>query len=608
MDKKRILFVTEFSGLATGFSNYAAMLIRRLYDSGKYEIAELGTYIKPSDPRIRNVPWKVYASVPEDNDQEGQRKYRANYPQWGKFAPLAQFGAAVLDDVLLDFQPDYVASWMDPWMSSIMMDSKLRSFYRWIYMPCIDSTPQRFEWLQMYENADYLLGYSDFAINVMKEQSPKIRTAGSKKLLPMPTRPGVDTTVFKPLNKAEIREKWSLNKDLPIVLSVMRNQQRKLFCEMIDSFAKYKKDNPNDETAQKAVLLIHSSGFDAGQEYWTHIARLSNQEFMPFHYKGLFKHILHTYQCDACGRKMVGYAIWLLDAQPSGDNSGRFYMNCPCCSQRKLRTPNTNVGYTREEMAEVFNLADLYVQVSIAGADEMPASEAKACGLPILISANAAMAEKAQKPIDFEGNVMETKADGTPYSMHLGGTPIKIAYEFHEAATMQRRCYFDRNDLAKKLTLLGDKAKLAELSKDAVKSIKENCDYDDIAKKWMYVIENLPAKDRSTTWNKELSTNDIPPSDANEVQIPNVSDDDFVNWCYTDILKTTVDSVGRETWINDLKGGRSRHDIVNYFLSVAAKGKGPDVLLLAHRQKLARQRAMQSILKNPNLLQGLMVS
>src|SRR5690606_1508117 len=106
----------------TGFSNYAKMLIRKLHNTGQYEIAELGTYIKPSDPRIQNVPWKVYASVPEDHDQEGKQKYNQMYPQWGKFAPLAQFGAAILDDVLLDFKPDYVCSWMDPWMSSIIMD------------------------------------------------------------------------------------------------------------------------------------------------------------------------------------------------------------------------------------------------------------------------------------------------------------------------------------------------------------------------------------------------------------------------------------------------------------------------------------------------------
>jgi glycosyltransferase involved in cell wall biosynthesis len=442
MSKKRILFVNEFSELATGFSNYAKVLIRKMYESDKYEIAELGTYIKPNDPRINNVPWKVYPAMPADEDKAGQQEYHKPHNQWGRQQNLGQFGAAVYDSVLIDFQPDYVCSWMDPWMSTIHMDSPLRKYFKWIYMPCIDSTPQRQEWLSMYESADYLLGYSDFAINVMKEQSPRIRVSGDKKLLDMPARPPLDTDVFHPMNKSEVRDKWGIQKDLPIILTCMRNQQRKLFCELLDSFAKYKRSNPKDEIARKAVLLIHSSGFDAGQEYWTHLARLSTLKYIPSYYKDLHQSVLHTFQCDACEKRVIGYAIWLLNANME---NGRAYMKCPHCGQMKLRTPNTSQGFTREELAEVFNLANLYVQVSIAGADEMPASEAKACGVPILISQNAAMAEKAFIPFDWEGKRMKKKADGTPYTMHKGGIPIKIAYEFHEAATMQkiqsiRRC------------------------------------------------------------------------------------------------------------------------------------------------------------------------
>ncbi len=603
MSKKKILFVSE---LATGFSNYAKVLIKKMYDSGKYEIAELGTYIKPGDPRINNVPWKVYPAMPADNDEAGQREYAKPHPQWGRQQNLGQFGAAVYDSVLLDFEPDYVLSWMDPWMSTVHMDSPLRKFFRWIYMPCIDSTPQRQEWINMYESADYLMAYSDFAVNVMKEQSPRIRLAGVKKLLPMPARPPMDVDVFYPQDKGKLREKWGLNKDLPIVLTCMRNQQRKLFCELLDSFAKYKKDNKNDETAQKAVLLIHSSGYDAGQEYWLHLMRLSQHKYMPYHFEGLHKHILHTYQCDACQQRLVGYAIWLLGAKME---QGRAYMDCPKCGQHKLRTPNTSMGYTREELAEVFNLADLYVQVSIAGADEMPASEAKACGVPILISQNAAMAEKASLPIDWEGKKMINKADGTPYTMHKGGIPIKIGYEFHEAATMQRRCYFDRGDLAKKLKVLGNPQKLAQLSQDAVESINDNCDPDATADKWMYAVDNLPARDRATTWEKEINPTELPPSNPNQINVPNLSNEDFVNWCYREILKAEkIDEDGTKYWLDSLNKGRPRNEIVAYFLQVANKEQEAEILLYRHRTSLAERATMKVVLTNPNLLQGVMIS
>lgn len=604
-NKKRILFVCEFSELATGFSNYGKSLIRRLYNTGKYEIAELGTYIKKSDPRINNVPWKVYAAMPEDNDAEGIQAYNQPSEQWGKRQQLGQFGETVYKEVLMDFQPDYVCSWMDPWMSTIHSDSPLRKYFRWIYMPCIDSTPQKAEWLQMYESADYLLGYSDFAINVLLEQSPKLRAAGLKKVLPMPARPGVDVEIFHPMNKDEIRSKWGLNKDLPIILTCMRNQQRKLFCELIDSFSKYKRDNAGDKTAQKSVLLIHSSGYDAGQEYWLHIARLSQLKYLPNYYQGLHKHILHTYQCDACERRMIGYAIWLLGAKSEG---GRAYMECPQCGQHKLRTPNTSVGYTREELAEVFNLANLYVQVSIAGADEMPASEAKACGIPILISANAAMKEKAAIPTNWEGKLMRKTADGKPYSMHEGGIPIKIAYEFHEAATMQRRCYFDRNDLTKKLKILGDPQKLKTLSLAAVKSIRENCDYEEVAKKWEYVIDNLPAKNRSETWDKEIDPSTLPILQAHNIEIPNLSDEDFVDWCYTNILETEVDKVGRVTWIDNLGQGRPRQDIVEYFLGVKAKGSEAEILMYKWNMAKEQREQMSKFFDNPDILEGVMIT
>lgn len=603
--KKRLLIVNEFSELATGFSNYGKVLLRILYETGKYEIAELGTYIKPNDPRINQVPWKVYPAMPDDNDQEGQREYNKPHMQWGRRQNLGQFGAAVYNQVLLDFKPDYVLSWMDPWMSTIHMDTPLRKFFRWVYMPCIDSTPQRYEWLQMYESADYLLGYSDFAVNVMKEQSPRIRAAGAKKLLPMPARPPLDTELFAPKDKAAIRDKWGIRQDLPIVLTCMRNQQRKLFCELIDSFAKYKKDNPNDEVAQRAVLLIHSSGFDAGQEYWLHIMRLSQFSYMPYHFKGIHQSILHTYQCDACQSRLIGYAIWLLNAQ---FQNGRAYVKCPKCGQHALRTPNTSFGFTREELAEVFNMSDLYVQVSIAGADEMPASEAKACGVPILISQNAAMAEKASIPIDCDGKPMEKKADGTPYTMHKGGIPIKIAYEFHEAATMQRRCYFDRNDLAKKLKILGDKKKLQKLGKEARESILDNCDPYKTAEKWMYVIDNLPAKNREETWDQQLDPQKLPPSSAAEINIPNLPDEEFVDWCYTNILKTEVDSVGRQTWIDSLASGQSREKVVEFFLKTANQDREAEILLMRWRKMQEQRMITDSILQQPNLLQGALIT
>ena len=51
--KKRILFIGEASFLNTGFSTYYRELLPRLAATGKYEIAELGSYAQQSDTRVQ---------------------------------------------------------------------------------------------------------------------------------------------------------------------------------------------------------------------------------------------------------------------------------------------------------------------------------------------------------------------------------------------------------------------------------------------------------------------------------------------------------------------------------------------------------------------------
>ena len=58
--KPRILFVNESSALNTGYSTYGREILSRLHNTGKYDIAELATYILPYDSRLQGTPWKVF--------------------------------------------------------------------------------------------------------------------------------------------------------------------------------------------------------------------------------------------------------------------------------------------------------------------------------------------------------------------------------------------------------------------------------------------------------------------------------------------------------------------------------------------------------------------
>src|ERR1044072_7863047 len=104
MNKKKILFVNEATFLNSGFATYGHELLTRLYDSGRYEIAELACYGTPHDQRQYELPWKYYWNQPATADWE-----RVGYfPD-----SVHQFGAFRFNDVVLDYQPDIVCDFRD---------------------------------------------------------------------------------------------------------------------------------------------------------------------------------------------------------------------------------------------------------------------------------------------------------------------------------------------------------------------------------------------------------------------------------------------------------------------------------------------------------------
>lgn len=71
--KKKILFVGEASFLNTGFSTYYRELLPRLVETGKYEIAEFGSYANTGDPRAAAFikgRWKFYGNQPDSPEEQ----------------------------------------------------------------------------------------------------------------------------------------------------------------------------------------------------------------------------------------------------------------------------------------------------------------------------------------------------------------------------------------------------------------------------------------------------------------------------------------------------------------------------------------------------------
>lgn len=126
MSKPRILMVNEFSGLATGYSVYGMELLKRLHATGKYEIAELACYITHDDPRIEQIPWKVYPNYPESGDETEVEAYHSK--------PTNQFGEYSFERVSLDFRQVVTIDVRDTFMFDFEEKSPFRPYFKWCFV------------------------------------------------------------------------------------------------------------------------------------------------------------------------------------------------------------------------------------------------------------------------------------------------------------------------------------------------------------------------------------------------------------------------------------------------------------------------------------------
>ncbi len=343
--KRRVLFVCEASYLRTGFSTYLHEVFTRLHKTGKYELAELGCYGDRADfdARVKNIPWKYYHNLPVDRAEEQEYGFMDGHPVHDGYRDN-QFGKWKFDKVVADFKPDIVITVRDWWMDQYIKNSLFRDKFVWFWMPTVDGYPQRWEWLKDYKTVDKIFTYSHFGKKVLETQSTSLM-AKMGKVEPVKVidvcQPGADPDVFQPLNKKEVRKIFGLPENIRFVGTVMRNQPRKLFPRIIESFARFRKEYPKE--AQNVFLLLHTSIPDVGWDIPSIAVQNGVQDF-----------ILYTYLCVKCGN----IAISAFRGSPS---------NCPVCNaENTFITPNTKFGVDPKQLNLIYNLMDVYIQGSIA--------------------------------------------------------------------------------------------------------------------------------------------------------------------------------------------------------------------------------------------------
>jgi len=335
--KPRILFVGEASFLATGFATYWNEVIKRLYDTNKFDIAEIGAYAHADDSRNQGVLWKFYPAAPPRNNQKAMQIYNSK--------PTYQFGEMIFDDVCLEYKPDYVLAIRDWWMDEFILRSPYRKYFTYLWLLTIDGIPQRDLWLESYKQCDGCLTYSQWGMDVMKKtglpETDMITVAS----------PGADLDVFKPVpDKKAHKAKMGIDPNAIIIGTVMRNQQRKLYYDLIEAFSIWiqkAKSEGKQDLINKTFLYLHTSYPDQGYD----IAK-AIKEFK------IGNRVVMTYMCPKC---QIAYPSFF-----AGELT-----HCRKCKELCAHTPNAGSSCSREMLAAIMNCFDLYVQYSVClGKDE----------------------------------------------------------------------------------------------------------------------------------------------------------------------------------------------------------------------------------------------
>lgn len=458
--KPKILVCSESSKVSSGFGVYNKYLLEGLYNTGKYDLAEFASYGLIGDKERFNMPWKYYPNAIQSNDPRQQQFTQSAENHFGKWR---------FDRVVLDFKPDIVIDVRDYWMSAYQQKSPLRKYFHWILMPTVDSSPQQDEWLDTYIDADAIFTYSEWGKDVLIDQ-----TSNNINFVNVAS-PCADLSVFNyDPNKSSIKSALGLDPNCVVVGTVMRNQKRKLFPELIQTFEKIVEESIKNDYVFKdnLILYLHTSYPDAGWDIPNLIksSKVSNRIFF-------------TYNCKKCGKVFAS-------------NFSGIVQQCSSCNTKSATIPNVSNGINSTVLSKIMNIFDLYIQYSICEGFGMPQIEAAACGVPVFTMDYSAMKDIIK---------------------NINAEPINIGTYFKELETSAIRTYPDHGDTVKKVISFLNMPNQVRQRKGFYSSeiVKKQYDWKTTVDKWINYIDTVDCSKYKKRWNK--SADIIPLLDINSL-------------------------------------------------------------------------------------------
>ncbi len=331
MTKNKVLFVTEHTGLNTGYAVYARNIIIGLIEAG-VEVAEFAMGINQGFNIINGPSWQVFPNIPDDPN------LRAKYDS----TQGSEYGGWCFESVLLAYKPTHVIDIRDNWHFEYQLRSPLRKYFAHIAMTPVDAEPQHKQWLDLYEQSDAILGYTQWGMDLIKAANPNINVVGI-------TPPFANAEYIPLQNREDLKKQLGFG-NINIVGMVGRNQKRKLFPDLFKSFKMFLDSSGRNDVFLYCHTAFPERGWDIEEEV------MSN---------GIQNKTLFTYICKNCRNIEIGLLQGPLTT-------------CYHCRNRTKILANSEFGLNHQQMSVVYNVMDLYVQWASCEGYALPIMEATA--------------------------------------------------------------------------------------------------------------------------------------------------------------------------------------------------------------------------------------
>lgn len=524
MRKKRVLIHSSYSKSKSGFGRHVKELLKHLQKTGKYEIAEIANGTGFSHESHDLMPWKTFGTMP--NSEQEHEAYISSFPEMEREAKKKEvyYGSWAIDKIIKEFRPDVYLGVEDVWAFRGFTERKW-----WNKLSCgihttLDSLPILPDALEIAPKIEDYFVWAEFAERAMRE-------AGHSHVKTVHGIVDGNFKKFNELKRQELREANGIPKDAFVIGFVFRNQLRKSVVPLLEAFKQFLNVDP------KAYLLLHT-GWHEG---WNIAERIREFNVPP-------ERVLTTYICAKCGAYEVKpYQLSEQEWKERKINVAKGQKKpCKYCKTSDSQvTTSVGLGVSEAQLAEIYNLMDVYCHPFTSGGQEMPVQEAKLSELITLVT-------------DY--------SCGTEYSLEKnGGLPLSWeAYrepgtEFIKAATKVESILFQ----LKKVRNFS-KEKRDEWGKRARNFVLDGFSSERIGgffEKW---IDSKPFSE----WNFSFEEKDKNPN----YPMPQISDDkEFLRDIYSNILDMNPkdDDSGLNYWIREIQNGKTREEIYAFFVETA---------------------------------------